>query len=225
MTVDSAPQTTEPAPEGLARWRDTPMTHAAILALFALCTALVLSFTDDLTRDPIARRADEDLTASLAQVIPEAIHDNDLTAGPVTLADATEGEVLVYRARQGDAISGVAFEMTGMGYAGPITVLLGIDPHGKLLGARVLAHAETPGLGDKIEAAKSDWILEFTGRSLGYPAPGGWKVRRDGGQFDQFSGATITPRAVVEAVHRGLELFARQRATLLASPTGEMEAS
>ncbi|MEM8959271.1 MAG: electron transport complex subunit RsxG [Pseudomonadota bacterium] len=223
MTGETAPQTSQPAGGLLAQWRDTPLSHAAILALFSLCTALVLSLVDDITRGPIAQRAAEDLTASLAQVIPGEIHDNDLTAGPMTISDATEGDVLVYRARLGDRVNAVAFEMTGVGYAGPIVVLLGVDETGRLLGTRVLAHTETPGLGDKIEVAKSDWILGFTGRSLRNPGPSGWKVQREGGAFDQFSGATITPRTVVATVHRGLEFFDRHRDALLAVPPTEKE--
>lgn len=223
MTDDTAPQRSNPTGDFVTSLRDSPLSHAAILALFSLCTALVLSLVDDLTRGPIAQRAAEDLTASLAQVIPDAIHDNDLTAGPETISDAAEGNVLVYRARLGEQVNGVAFEMTGNGYAGPIVVLLGVDATGKLLGARVLSHAETPGLGDKIEAAKSDWILGFAGRSLGNPDPSSWKVRRDGGAFDQFSGATITPRAVVATVHRGLEFFERHRDALLTTAPAEKE--
>jgi electron transport complex protein RnfG len=96
-------------------------------------------------------------------------------------------------------------------------VLLGVDADGRVLGARVLSHAETPGLGDKIEVARDDWILSFDGKSLGEPPRERWAVRKDGGDFDQFSGATITPRAVVSAVKSGLELFATQRDALTAS--------
>lgn len=93
---------------------------------------------------------------------------------------------------------------------------MAVAADGTILGARVLSHTETPGLGDKIEIGKDDWIEAFAGRSLADPGPAGWKVRRDGGVFDQFSGATITPRAVVGTIHRGLTLFDRHRAELLA---------
>ena len=101
--------------------------------------------------------------------------------------------------------------------AGDIDVILGLAADGKVLGARVLAHKETPGLGDKIEVAKGDWILAFDGLSLGNPPPERWAVKKDGGDFDQFSGATITPRAVVRALKGGLEFFAANRAILTAS--------
>jgi len=111
----------------------------------------------------------------------------------------------------------VAFETVGQGYGGAIRVLLGVDKDGRILGARVLAHTETPGLGDKIEVDRDDWILDFDGKSLGEPPPERWAVKKDGGDFDQFSGATITPRAVVKSVKQGLELFAAHRDALTAS--------
>jgi electron transport complex protein RnfG len=92
--------------------------------------------------------------------------------------------------------------------------MLGVDAEGKVLGVRVLAHKETPGLGDKIEVKKGDWILRFAGLSLGNPLPEKWKVKKDGGQFDQFAGATITPRGVVKAVREGLDFFAANQAKL-----------
>jgi electron transport complex protein RnfG len=92
--------------------------------------------------------------------------------------------------------------------------MMGIAADGKLLGVRVLAHKETPGLGDKIEVKKGDWILRFDGLSLGDPPPERWLVKKDGGQFDQFAGATITPRAVVLAIRGGLDFFAANKAKL-----------
>jgi electron transport complex protein RnfG len=92
---------------------------------------------------------------------------------------------------------------------------MGIDGQGRILGVRITSHQETPGLGDKIEHRKSDWIFSFIGRSLTDPAPQAWRVKKDGGAFDQLTGATITPRAVVHAVKQGLEVFAAHRAQLL----------
>jgi len=194
--------------------------QAGLLGGFSLVAAALLVMGDIATRDAIVERKAEDLLASLAQVIPPAMHDNDLLANTLSLGlDASEadGTLTVYRALQGLEVKAVAFEVTGQGYAGPIRVLLGIGADGRILGARVLAHAETPGLGDKIEVARNDWILSFDGRSLKDPAPDGWAVKKDGGIYDQFSGATITPRAVVKAVKGGLELFEAQRDTLTAN--------
>lgn len=200
-----------------ARLRGAAANPGVLLAAFSLATALILAGSDELTSAAIATRATEDLYASLSQVVPDGLHDNDLTANTRVIADAEEGEVPVYLATAGGTPTAVAFGLTGYGYGGPIRVLIGIAPDGVLLGVRVLSHAETPGLGDKIELAKSDWIAGFTGHSLTDPAPEGWKVRKDGGVFDQFSGATITPRAVVGTVHRGLAFFARNRDALLAA--------
>ena len=124
--------------------------------------------------------------------------------------------VQVYRALSAGQVTALAFQVEGRGYAGEIDVLLGLDADGRILGARVLSHKETPGLGDKIEVAKDDWILAFDGLSLGDPPPERWAVKKDGGDFDQFSGATITPRAVVRALKGGLEFFAANRAALTA---------
>ena len=191
--------------------------QAGLLGGFAMISAALLVMGDLATRDAIAERRAEDLRASLSQVIPSRIHDNDLLANPIQLADAGGEPVTVYRALEGLAVSGVAFGVTGTGYAGDIDLILGLDPQGRVLGVRVLAHAETPGLGDKIEVERDDWILAFAGRSLGDPPAQRWAVRKDGGDFDQFTGATITPRGVVNAIRDGLELFAANRDALLAS--------
>jgi len=108
-----------------------------------------------------------------------------------------------------------AFQVTAMGYSGEISIMMGIASDGEILGVRVISHAETPGLGDKIEAAKGDWILGFNGLSLANRTQSQWAVKKDGGEFDQFSGATITPRAVVRAVHNGLEYFNAHRQEIL----------
>ena len=125
----------------------------------------------------------------------------------------------MYRARlRGEAVAVVLAPVAPGGYSGSIHLLVGIAPDGTLLGVRVTEHRETPGLGDAIEARKSDWIRRFTGRSLGDPPFERWRVRKDGGDFDQFTGATVTPRAVVGAVANVLVYFDRHRAELLAQP-------
>jgi Na+-translocating ferredoxin:NAD+ oxidoreductase subunit G len=194
--------------------------QAGLLGGFSLVAAALLVMGDIASRDAIAEREAEDLLASLELVIPGSLHDNDLLANTLSLAPGVTGAVeatTVYRALRGLEVKAVAFEVVGHGYGGPIRVLLGIGADGRVLGARVLAHAETPGLGDKIEAARNDWILSFDGHSLTDPTPEGWAVKKDGGIYDQFSGATITPRAVVKAVKGGLELFEAQRDTLTAN--------
>ncbi len=185
-----------------------------VLGGFSLAATLLLAVANALTLEPIAQSAQEDLRRSLEQVIPASNHDNNPAADTLVLK-ADGKDVLVYRARQAGRVSGVAFEVSRRGYSGDIRVLLGIDAAGQLTGVRVLHHTETPGLGDKIEVNRSDWITRFTGLSLGNPPDAQWAVKKDGGPFDQFAGATITPRAVVNAIRDGLRLFAAQRDTLL----------
>ena len=197
-----------------------------LLGGFALAASALLVVGNLLTKGPIAQREAEDLRASLEQVIPDSLHDNDLLANPLLLPPSTaDTAITVYRALDGLDVTAVAFETLGQGYAGPIRVLLGIGADGRILGARVLAHTETPGLGDKIEISRDDWITAFNGRSLSDPPPERWAVKKDGGVFDQFSGATITPRAVVAAIKRGLETFAAERDALTASAVITVETS
>ncbi len=191
--------------------------QAGLLGGMTMMAAGFLVVGNIATRDAIEQRRSEDLLASLGQVIPVEAHDNDLLANPLTLPQTSGDTVTVYRALQGHEVTGVAFRVTGQGYAGAIGLILGLNARGEVLGARVLAHTETPGLGDKIEVDRDDWILGFDGLSLGNPPPRRWAVRKDGGDFDQFTGATITPRAVVTAVKEGLEFFQTHREKLLAS--------
>ena len=111
--------------------------------------------------------------------------------------------------------TGAVFQTVGRGYGGEMIVLIGVDAKGNLLGARVIRHKETPGLGDKIELAKSKWIRDFEGKSLESPPAEKWAVKKDGGVFDQFAGATITPRAVVKAVKEGMSFYAAHRDEIL----------
>ncbi len=188
--------------------------HALVLGGFSLAATLLLTVAYGLTKAPIEQSALEDLLRSLEQVIPASLYDNNPAADTVQLQ--IDGKpLLVYRASKANHVTGVAFETSRKGYSGEIRVLLGIDENGKLLGVRVLKHTETPGLGDKIEVNRNDWITRFTGKSLGDPPDAQWAVKKDGGPFDQFAGATITPRAVVNSIRDGLRLFAVHRETLL----------
>lgn len=191
--------------------------QAGLLGSFAMMAATFLVMGNIATRDAIEQRRAEDLLASLGQVIPAEIHDNELLENPLDLENDSGERITVYRALQGLDVTGVAYQVTGQGYAGAIELILGVNARGEILGTRVLSHAETPGLGDKIEASRDDWILGFDGLSLKNPAPEHWAVEKDSGDFDQFTGATITPRAVVKAVKEGLEFFQANRDALLAS--------
>jgi electron transport complex protein RnfG len=127
---------------------------------------------------------------------------------------------MVYRARMGNQPTGMVVQATAPdGYGGAIRLLIGVDQDGTLTGVRMIPpHNETPGLGDNIDIRKSDWITGFDGQSLSNTDDSDCAVRKDGGKFDAFTGATITPRAVVGAVHRTLQYVARERAAIFSLP-------
>jgi electron transport complex protein RnfG len=184
-----------------------------LLGGVALLTAGALALADRATEADIKAAQEQDMKQSLTQVL-SVEYDNDLLKDTMTVPGA-EGDVVVYRARKAGKVVAVVFQVQARGYAGPVVSTLGLDGAGKVLGVRVIKHNETPGLGDKIEPAKGDWIHSFEGKWLGEPAADKWAVKKDGGVFDQFAGATITPRAVVKSVKGGLEFFERNRALLL----------
>lgn len=189
-----------------------------LLAAYALIASALLGVADLNTRDVIKLRQEEDLKASLVQVVPAELFDNDLVKDAVAVpADSDLGaeETLVYLARKQGEITAAAFQLTAPdGYSGNIKMIMGLNRNGEVLGVRVIAHAETPGLGDKIEVSKSDWILNFNGRSIQNLTVKEWAVKKDGGVFDQFSGATITPRAVVNTIYKGLLFFDKHKSEL-----------
>jgi electron transport complex protein RnfG len=150
--------------------------------------------------------------------VPNERYDNDLLANPLEIDDDDAKPVTIYRGTVGSQVNALAWEISGQGYAGEIRLILGLDAQGRVLGVRVLSHAETPGLGDKIEVSKNPWILGFNGLALGEPPEEEWAVQKDGGRFDQFSGATITPRGVVKAIKQGLQFFQAHRTELLNPP-------
>ena len=188
---------------------------AILLGLFTLVASAMLSTGDIGTKDAIEQRRAEDLKASIGQVIPENIHDNDLLESTITLTGPSGSPLIIYQAIQDDQVMAVAFTVSGYGYSGEITSIMAVDRTGKILGVRILSHTETPGLGDKVEVTKDDWVLGFNNRSIGNPSQAQWLVKKDGGYFDEFSGATITPRAVVKAVKEGLDFFAKHNEQLL----------
>lgn len=194
---------------------------ALLLGLAALLATALLAGIHHVTRERIAAREHARALERLAAVLPPALYDNDPLADTTVIHDARlgPGPRTVWRARRAGTGTAVALAVTAPdGYAGPIELLVGIDRGGRVLGVRVASHAETPGLGDPIELRRSDWILSFDGRSLADPLPARWSVRRDGGDFDQFTGATITPRAVVAAVARALAVHGERGDALYAPP-------
>lgn len=196
--------------------------QSLLLAGFALLASALLGMADYSTRDVIKLRLEEDLRASLAEVIPDSLYDNNLLEDSVYVDSKEDGvgenETLVYLGRMDGKVNAVSFRLVAAGgYSGAISLIMGVDRDGNVLGVRVISHAETPGLGDKIEVSKSNWILNFEGHSLQNLTIEQWAVKKDGGVFDQFSGATITPRAIVKSVYRGLLFFKKHRSELLAA--------
>jgi electron transport complex protein RnfG len=195
---------------------------AAVLGLFAAIGAATLAITEHLTRERIAERQRAYELESLHAVLDAGSYDNDPVSDVVHVRDrellGTDAPVTVHRARRGGRpVAVVLLPLAPDGYTGPIRLMVGIRADGTVSGVRVLLHRETPGLGDAIDVDKSDWIEQFAGRSLGEPEE--WLVKRDGGSVDQLSGATITSRAVVEAVRNALLYFDAHREQLFAAAT------
>ncbi len=185
------------------------LVSALFLFLFAVVGSGLVAYTHDVTAERISDNERRALLKSLNELVPEDRYDNDIFTDILYVHDkellGTDKPVPVYRARkQGWPVAVVLAPIAPDGYNGDIRLLVAINLDGTLAGVRVVQSHETPGLGDSIETSNSDWILGFTGKSLNKPGKDGWKVKRDGGEFDQFTGATITPRAVVKAVHNAL---------------------
>ncbi len=196
-------------------FRNSILFQAILLGSFTFVAAVLLSSGNTGTQEAIQLRAEEDLKSSIEQVVPGNLYDNNLLKSVIILNGSDGGPVTVYQGTKNHTVTALAFTVTGYGYGGNILVIMALTPEAKILGVRVLSHAETPGLGDKIEVERDDWILGFNGLSLNNPSADLWGVKKDGGRFDQFSGATITPRAVVKAVKSGLEFFTENKAKLL----------
>jgi electron transport complex protein RnfG len=185
--------------------------NSLLLGLFAAVTTGLIAITFLGTRDDIleAERAAE--ARQLLEIFPKETHDNnvvddrfELAANTPLLGLRTAGHG--YKVRQGNRVVGVILPATARdGYSGDIRLLVGVNADGRVAGVRVVTHKETPGLGDAIDLRKSPWVLDFNGHSLNDPLPSGWAVAKDDGIFDQFTGATITPRAVVNATRKVLE--------------------
>lgn len=196
-----------------------PWRSAALLGLAALLATALLAGIHSVTRERIAQREHALALVRLAAVLPPEYRDNDPLSDAIELNDIRlgPGRHTVHLGCLGGQPSAMAITATAPdGYAGPIRLIIGIARDGRVLGVRVLAHTETPGLGDLIEERRSDWIHGFEGHRLGDPPVERWAVRPDSGDFDAFTGATITPRAVVAAIRRALEFHAAERDRLYA---------
>lgn len=200
-----------------------PLRSALALGLVVVIGTALLATVNSLTRDRITDQEQRVVLQQLQQIIPDELHDNAMHLDYYQFSDEAAFPraqvVTAYRARkQGQPVAVILRFATLDGYNGRINLLMGIDVAGRLTGVRVTSHKETPGLGDGIEVERSNWILDFDGKSLQQPDLNQWAVRRDGGAFDQMTGATITPRAVVNAVRRALIYFQQNQQEIFTIP-------
>ena len=195
------------------------LKNSLVLGLFAIVTVGLVAITQLGTAQRIAESERAAKNRALSQLLPQGSYDNHPQDDMRLLDDpllGNKGASPAYLATLKGKPSAVILQVTAPdGYSGSIQLLVGVLADGTLAGVRAIHHRETPGLGDKIDPAKSSWILTFAGKSLQNLAAEGWAVKKDGGQFDQFAGATITPRAVVKAVHKALQYFDAHRKELL----------
>ena len=196
------------------------------ITLFAIVTAALIAVTQVSTKDRIERNEREAQAKALYEIVPRDQIDNNLLDDTVSFVApqlvGSDAPATAYRARQGSKVIAVILPVVAPdGYSGNINMIVGIKRDGSVAGVRVLAHKETPGLGDKIELKKSDWVLSFNGKSMAGSNDRDWAVKKDGGQFDQFTGATITPRAIVNATARAITYFRANRIALMA-PVAEV---
>ena len=212
----------EPVRQGAAT--PTIMQSGLILAaVAAICTTLV-AFTFYMTRDRIAANEQAFLEQSLTPVLSGISFDNNLSASAFAVPSPHElpgsQDAIIYRALAANTPVAALFVVTATdGFTGPIRLLIGIDTDGVVSGVRALEHKETPGLGDLIDASRSDWVYQFAGTSLEAPDRTAWAIRRDGGAFDQLTGASITSRAAVNAVNQTLLYFEANRDAIFAGRT------
>ncbi len=195
--------------------------NSLLLAGFAVISAAILAGVYESTKDRIELQMRAAAQRALFEIVPESRHDNDLLGDTIPLPEEAwralglrQGGNMHIARKNGEIIALILPAVAPDGYSGDISMIVGVNRDGSLAGVRVLAHRETPGLGDKVELKKSNWILGFEGKSLQNPKAERWKVKKDGGEFDQFTGATITPRAVVHQVKRVLDYVKAEEPTL-----------
>lgn len=193
--------------------RSTQLVPAALrLCLFAALCGAALAAIFVLTRDKIESAEARAQMAALHALVPPDMYDNDLLQSALWLTDSQGQPVLVYRATRRGALSRAVFQSASSeGYSGPIDLFVAFDADGTLRSTRVVHHRETPGLGDVIESEKSSWITQF----FGAPASSIWRLSEDGGSFDAVTGATVSSRAVVDALEKANELFTLNQAAIL----------
>jgi electron transport complex protein RnfG len=187
---------------------------AAAMIIFSLLASTALSFSYFVTKTPIEESDARAKRIFLNQVIPSNLYDNNLVKDTISVEPnpliGNKKNIDIYRAKKNNQVIAVIIETIAPdGYSGEIKTLVGIDQEDKILGVRVITHKETPGLGDYIEIEKSQWIKNFDLKSLDKMTEKEWAVKKDGGDFDYVSGATITPRAVIKSTYKSL-LYAKE---------------
>lgn len=195
--------------------------NGIMLSAFAVATTALIALTFFGTKGRIEEQKKQKLLSVLNEVVPSHYHDNPLYANcTVTNAEALGKKKphKVYRATLNNNPSALVLEATAPdGYSGDIDMVIGVSTDMTVLGVRVIQHKETPGLGDKVELSVSDWVTSFTGKAFSSEKAALWQVKKDGGEFDQFTGATITPRAVTGAVRRALSFAEANQAQLFSA--------
>lgn len=187
--------------------KESVIYQSGLLGLITGLATLFLLGVYNLSEPLIAVKKREDQLMGLDQVLSTERYVNDLISTQTEFVQGDKTYQMFTALDENGAVSGYALQASAKGFSGPITVLMGIDEKLAILGVRVLSHSETPGLGDKIEIGRSDWVRSFEGLSLKNTPISDWHVKKDGGKFDQFTGATITPRAVVQHVHQLLKVI------------------
>ena len=199
------------------------LRSAIVLVLIAICVAAGLFGVNSVTRERVHRNELSWILQRLDALVPPSAHDNDLLSDATRVVSpdllGTDAPIDIYRARmQGRPVAAILHTIAPYGYRGPIDLLVAIAADGSLLGVQIIRHNETPGLGDQFEHDGGRWLNAFKGRSLNAPPQARWSLRRDGGDFDAFTGATITPRAIVKAVRQALEYFRANQRQIFESP-------
>lgn len=203
-------------------------TGVTLAVIGALCAGLV-AVTWHATRERIAANERALLEQNLLPVLEGLAYDNDLVGSRLVIDPPHDlpgnDRAVVYRAfDRGEPVAALFAVTARDGYSGPIRVLVGVGVDGRITGVRILQHRETPGLGDGIDSSRSDWVHQFDGRSIGDPVVSRWAIRRDAGEFDQLTGASVTPRAVIKAIRDTLLYFgANREAIFLAAASEEDE--
>ncbi len=201
-------------------------SNAIAIGLFAIVTSAVIAFTQQATKEQITHNKAEFQARALFEIVPRSV-DPELVHHRLQMQApelGSEAPIELYQAIQnGQVVTVLMPVIAPEGYSGDIEMLVGVNADGSLAGVRVLSHKETPGLGDKVELSKSDWILSFNNEQMAMGGDDSWAVKKDGGRFDQFTGATITPRAIVGATARAIEFFRAHRERLLTPVTEQAQ--